>query len=647
MLTICILEEDQAEHNELKKYLEELEIEKQVHFYNNIEGFMAATHIFDAAPKEEKQIDHIDILILSEGILKNYQEDLTKIKKGLETQKLNPEEPTRIILSVNESKKLDLQGLPIQDLLVKPYEKLLFLQKVEIAANLPENTNPSFLALQDIKRKIEIGKQAKLRGVSDIGIEMINPSVISPGAFVNFYAEEFGENGPGKVLARSYGSYKEEEQIICRFDYYGLAPQSISVIRRNIAKNKGETYPFKRRSSEPKDNVKVIIIDSEEEHASTLKQNLENLVDAVDVISFSSYVGFLKSCFPNTKSEDEEGKGVEVPVEEEEEKQAPKPAIGIKDAESISIFLDNTGKTSQWSFEGGLLLNKNEEQWKAEPEAFMGAIAPQEKERFDEYIDYLLQGNNGIEKFLFLNEDGDYSCLRFTANYRNNGLDIDLEDVTDLEKVIDMEKLEGSSIKLDRIDLLFIDAAFIKNIDGWMEGMQENVKKLKSQAMPQIILTSKKHEKGFVEMYQHRNFVDFLIKPFDRPMLAKKILVTYLPYLENLKSGEPKVEDVTLSKVDSHIMLATPVDILSLSEFGISIRFHAPIVKDRFIHFYLRTFLGMSDLKPILARCYYSEEDEDQRGKFICYFTFLGVTDEIFKQIRLWMRDYYIKSKQE
>ena len=47
---------------------------------------------------------------------------------------------------------------------------------------------------------------------------------------------------------------------------------------------------------------------------------------------------------------------------------------------------------------------------------------------------------------------------------------------------------------------------------------------------------------------------------------------------------------------------------------------------------------------PLIGRCYFSEKEEESET-YVSFFEFFGVTDEVFKRIRVWIRENYVQNK--
>jgi hypothetical protein len=635
MAVVCIVDRDQKSMNEILSFIKSSELDVETHSFTSLESLVAATHLFDLAAKSQNVIAKIDVLIIDYEACGKVEDDLKKIKRGLEIQQLQNEFPTRIIMTSFEGIKVPIANLKVDDYIFRPLEKQLFLQKLQIAISAPEKVDPSFLALQPIKEKIEVGKRSTLAFFNEFCLSIKNPGPLSEGVFVRFYSKRFGNNKLDKIVGRSLESNKGADGFLCRFDYFGLSHDKQSVLRKRFAElSKQIKEPLTVPNPPLKHKAQVVIIDLDKQESQSIKQFLEENVD-VNVLHFPSYTNFLASCFP-----------AETPKKEADVQIVTKPAMVtlfpffiVINAEFEMLSLGWETDLADTSF-----LTYPKADWEKRLDLFVKSIEPGQLSDFKDLIH--MATTTGVKqhgKFIFNHSDSAKSLLAIEIEKVKDTYKINVQDKTEEEKTYDYKNLGISKINLSHMDLLIIDENYVLDAAVWLEGLANKAQLLSNKKMPRIVVIGK--ASNAPAKFIRKEFADYMQKPIDKPLLGKKLLTSYQLGITELKMVQLTVKQLAHAKLDEEIMLATEIDMLSLSEFGIAVRFGSPIRQDMFIQFYLKSFLGMDDHEPIYARCYFSEEDREFVGKYICYFTFLGVNDEVFKRIRLWMKEYYIKTK--
>src|SRR5690606_29625214 len=127
---VCIVDRDEKSRNEIISFIKNSDMDLEIHNFASLEAFVAATHLFDLKAKNQNVVTKIDVLVLDYEACAKIEEDLKKIKRGLEVQGLQNEFPTRIILTSFEGVKVPVAKLTVDDYIFKPIERQLFLQKL-------------------------------------------------------------------------------------------------------------------------------------------------------------------------------------------------------------------------------------------------------------------------------------------------------------------------------------------------------------------------------------------------------------------------------------------------------------------------------------------------------------------------------------
>ena len=132
----------------------------------------------------------------------------------------------------------DFRDPVVDDLIFKPLDRSVFLQKVEIlTADSPAKLKPTFLFRQKVDLGIEIGKDAVIDEVSEFAVALRNPSLIKSGTYAAIHSTLFGEGDLARVIGRAY--YGEphpdiEGQSLVYFGFFGLKAEQLTKLRKFV-----------------------------------------------------------------------------------------------------------------------------------------------------------------------------------------------------------------------------------------------------------------------------------------------------------------------------------------------------------------------------------------------------------------------------
>lgn len=135
----------------------------------------------------------------------------------------------------------------------------------------------------------------------------------------------------------------------------------------------------------------------------------------------------------------------------------------------------------------------------------------------------------------------------------------------------------------------------------------------------------------------HQTITDTIFFPIDPPYLKKR-MITWFP---DVKPTKDSLEVLSCS-TEEVIRVANPIEIASLSEACLTMKYYRPISFHGFRRFCLPTEPG-GEVHEILASCYFSEKNDNG---YTNHFVFFGITDKHLKYIRRWILESYIASKE-
>lgn len=180
-----------------------------------------------------------------------------------------------------------------------------------------------------------------------------------------------------------------------------------------------------------------------------------------------------------------------------------------------------------------------------------------------------------------------------------------------------------------------------KGIDSWTRIVSQiedfNTKLKAPQPRPKFFLVSyelidEAHLRAWSKLVE-----DVIQLPVDRPYLNKRLLNLF-PQLK------PANEPIEFLSTLTHeiITVANPIEVSSISEACLTIKYYRPISFHAFRRFCLPSSNG-SRADELLASCFYNEKKD---GVYINHFVFFGITDKYLKYLRKWILERYIASKE-
>lgn len=132
---------------------------------------------------------------------------------------------------------------------------------------------------------------------------------------------------------------------------------------------------------------------------------------------------------------------------------------------------------------------------------------------------------------------------------------------------------------------------------------------------------------------------DIFYRPVDQNNFSRRMNLLF-PHLH-------VNEKLELSLIENKqvIKAANPVEITTVSEAGIVMKYYRPISPGTFRKFILWTPHEVGN-PEFLASCNFAEEKPAEDGSYALDFVFFGLTDADVKYIRLWIMENYVQSKQ-
>lgn len=199
----------------------------------------------------------------------------------------------------------------------------------------------------------------------------------------------------------------------------------------------------------------------------------------------------------------------------------------------------------------------------------------------------------------------------------------------------------------DTIDIIFADYEIFefekhKRWEQICDNIQARSEKMgvTSNIIPDLYLISKK-DLQMDTMKELSSWVkDALFCPLDKNYFSKTILSQYSTLLNKNKIAIGSVRDT------NPIKAANPVQISQISEAGLVLKYYRALSIGSFREFILWRPQEL-DTPEIIGTVNFTEKGEGQDDYFMNHFVFFGMKDLFLKHIRLWLREAYIRGKDQ
>lgn len=583
----------------------------------------------------------------------------------------------------------------VDDLILKPVDKTLFQQKVEILISDSRRITPSFLFRARTEEIIEVGYDIEIDELSEFAVGIRTPEPLKAGTFATIHADLFGEKSERHLIGRVYECVNHpvrEGEYLARFSLFGLRPNQLSAIRHYIRANQtsmrtkmwsppGPPIRTKRvagpgartaviargedgineNTAKPARTHKIAIIDMNFEAREEAKSILESNFKNVTIRSFSSLIRLSEEIKKLTGAPAAEKRAVtrENSAEIEEIEIESLLEAGPSEKKRLTLFL--RGKTHEvLRFEPFVkkyetVFGQPASSWLENPERFKSSIIPGDRAAFEEFLSCIESGASGTTMFRMPLAHGRAVYLEGKGRLDKSGasdgsqvIQIDLAELSAEEWNQKFQAIEGTGTGGQTVrpedfqfDLILIDSAYLQaGPDKWFESFVEllrNSRILKStDSPPKIFVMADPRSEPRIEDYRVDGIFDFLFKPLDRRLLIQKLCAA-MPTLLLAREIDPQPWLPT----ELPAILGREALMEEMSEYGLVIRHPTPFDPRAFARFFTTLF---GEDVWILGRSYGSEEIEGSE-EYRCQFLFFGQSDELLKKIRRWIREDYVARK--
>ena len=696
MKKVVIIEQDNIVSNLMLKTMEMYTEEKiRVDIFSSMDAF-AEKYIdgdrgkFSSSESPDPELPHllkndeihkeIDLVFMADEFLgDDPKKGIEFLLKKLSDARLSKKEsPSKLIFLGYYYEDLHLQEYEqngVVDFIFKPIDQQLLLQKLEIAFKLGEKVEPSFLVKAQIEEPIAIGKLGKIEEISEFGLAIRNPKPIKPGQFARFYSKIFFCKESPSLLARCYMNIPhptEAGQFLVYFSYFGIRREQLLNVRKAMQRDSNLEKAYNHNeavSSAPTtDNSNImkhiVVIDNDPNTAKAIEEVYKDSFSNVAVHSYNGYTNFMAQLnaakkFKNPLEEFNKLHGLGIFAEQAEKKKKKKKKKDDEENNFVPLseryravpmddkFQFEVSKSEGKMFRMELESSKEydcfgyeDQEFKNDPELWKAFIHDHSKEEFDEFIEVSMAGQQGRIDVWGISKDTSPARIRVEARHKANSIQLSISDITHQYRP---EKQKHAKNQLGKIYAIYLDGALIRSDDKpeFMRNLRKMINKsgLKpDRKKVKIIILGLEDGESRSSKFEFEETDDFFYRPIDRSLVKEKMMLYVFPF-------EDETSHIQLDyfKNSQNSVLSTDVQMVEVSEHGIAIRYKIPFKEGTYMRFISKIFY-LDNGDPLIGRCYFSEKEEESET-YVSFFEFFGVTDEVFKRIRVWIRENYVQNK--
>lgn len=580
--------------------------------------------------------DRLSLLIIKSEFLGAQNLSLIKkIREALIQKKVcTPEDPTSIVLTAFDQPEFSLKALEdriINNVVFKPFDPLILIQHLTFAIDGRHPASKYTIANQRADAILEVLKDVEMEMISDVGFSTIADSPISKGAVAKYYSEYFSTEYSKSMMAVCVESQRHptiQDKYRCWFQYFSPNTLQLGSIRRLMKSKTSDQsvdWSFFSRGRSKLDNIQVLSLAPEENDSGGLVSQISERYKNCYTTHYKSFEAFLSDLDPSQNL-----------------KNRPNDWKICSLGNEFSMIFDRTG-----SLFIGLVQDQKtipelfglpENTLKARGAWFQNALDKESKNKFKKIV------REGIKD---LTEDLTLSITVDGRDFLIRVFGLEVEDkkiIVKFSALTETEELDWHrkhSQLPDQIDVLFISEKFLgEDPKTRLSFIKEQLTKRSNGIAPGIFLISQTiHSDN--EKRELSTVVDNILqRPIDR-IHFWHVLQLMFPQLR----GKDAISNTETIQINQSIKVAMPVKFTEISEAGFIMQYHRSIEIGDFREVILWQPYEIES-KEIIATCNYSEASKDDPKIQLNHFVFFGATDGFLKQVRIWIRDNYILSKQ-
>ncbi len=594
---------------------------------------------------------------------------LVALGHAIEPSPNNPVPPTRIMVLGYE----DPQFRPdrfrhelIDDMVIKPLDQQLLMQKVEFLLAEKADIAPSYLFRAQTKMPVEIGKDAVIDEISDFAISIRNPAALSTGVFAQIHATVFGNgNEGGRVLGRVYASVRHpqfENQWLIRFSLFGISNAQLGELRRYLrtraTPNRARPPAAKVKKEKLPPKYRIAVIDMDRDELSLLQTTVEENFDRTATSIFPSYTRFLVELAKLSEAQPTPDPLQGVISEDADQDIAAEDAFPFH---SIRLILD-ASELAVKRLEPPLLgdvpfLGWTHTEWLSKGRHWLEVIHQLDAEDCTEFLTYTQGGGRAITGIRLLHKNGLVLFVELKGHLQASA-DDDGNDANDAknELVLELRRIDKATwMELNRLvargqtaeayhfDAIIIEGSLIRSdCDTWLASLHQAMVRAgaieQDEPLPRIFILGEEESQISPQLFAHRGVSDFIYKPLDRKLLTDK-LATCVPQL----SRTLPLDGPQFTPCELPAQICKTATMEELSEFGLTIKHPTPFRPRAFMRFFSPLFGEQGS--GVIGRCVISKPVAGEPPSYSCKFIFFGASEELHQRIRNWIREDYVNKK--
>lgn len=593
----------------------------------------------------EKTLNGVDVVLFRQNCIddKDVQTWVTKI--AAITKKLNlwpaDNRPKFIAIRFEDDKKerAEMNHPFIDDIFCLPFDRLIFLQKLELIMKIPDKTSPSFLFVQQTTQDVEVAKKVSIEKFSDLGFAMANPVPLGKGTGGHFYFRFPGQ----KALLNCYAKVthclphpERENEFLAYFAYFGLTRETLKEIRGYLNRDSGYKMLVEQDPREFEynpDNIflredqkrakTVVVIDTDEKTLENVTSILKKDIGGLNVVTDSSYYNFFRNHLSIEKDK--------VLPAESENFYSPQLAflVGVGDMNLQMVLTPPNPEDKLFGFDAASLF--------ATAQGWFELFKTETSRNLVQEAVFLIQGHNRIRRNIEVTSQGGETrtaAVEFILEENRNNVRINMGPPA---------ATEAKSVeRIQFLDAILIDRKCISGeVDAFINGLRDGatIAGMKCPADgPKVILMGEEQKNPDTQKLLKSKATALVFKPLEVKRICYALSSSLdVPFTLYRFDNIGWKQDTVVAK------LARDAQMVELSEFGATISMNQKLKIGSMFYMFKSIFQNAPD-SNLCCRVYHSGPSETE-GLFLNYVSYFGITDAFLKYTRSYIRETYADKK--
>lgn len=594
----------------------------------------------------EKTLSAIDIILFRQSCIddKDVLSWVTKI--AAITKKLNlwpPDNRPRFIATKFEDDKKERNELNhpfVDDVFCLPFDRLIFLQKLELILNIPEKASPSFLFVQETLQDVEVAKKVAIEKFSDLGFAMANPVPLGVGTAGHFYFRFPGQ----KALLNCYAKVthclphpEREKEFLAYFSYFGLNRETLKEIRAYLNRDSGykmqvdqnpRNFEFNPDNIFLKEDQKrmktVVVVDMDEKTLENVTSILKKDIGGINVITDSSYFNFYRNYLSDDINK--------VPPALPEHFYSPQLAflIGAGDMNLQMALTPPSDEDKLFGHDAKTIF--------ASPQGWFELFQTETSRNLVQEAIYLMQNQNRLRRNIDVTlQSGEVrtATVEFVLEDNKNIIRVNMT----APAVAEIKAVE----KLTVVDAMIIDRKCVSgDVDTFLNNLKESLSKagvmMPADGPKMILMADEARAINDAPKLMKTKINTLVFKPLEVKRICYALSTALdIPFTIFRFDNVGWKNDLIIAK------LAREAHMTELSEFGATIRMNQKLKIGSMFYLFRSIFQNAPD-SNLCCRVYHSGPS-DEAGVFDNHVSYFGITDAFLKYTRAYIRETYADNK--